>query len=106
MKDDETKLKEQQALDPVSVLGREHLGKRIICTEGDNDAIRTMCVRRISPNGKWAFSWGEGVNDEEPRWIRCETIMVLEVLGPADMYERDIKSKLYDQIRLAHCTSA
>ena len=80
-------------------LGRDHIGKRVLFHDDSNDAVRQTCVRRVSPNGAWAYCSGDGIYDDLLRWVRCKTITVVDVLGPADGYESEITSPLCLQMR-------
>lgn len=58
----------------------EYLGKTILFTLGDNDALRQSMVQDISPNGLYVYLSSDRTKDEHIGWQPISQITIKDVL--------------------------
>lgn len=56
----------------------KYLGKNVLVTIGDTDAVRQTRFAAISPNAKFCCLDGVKTIDESIGWIRCSEVAVVD----------------------------
>lgn len=60
------------------------LGKSILYTLGDNDAVQMADVYRLSPNGKYVYLTSDSpMSTGGPGWVAIDTVKVVDSWGGA-----------------------
>jgi hypothetical protein len=74
---------------------KQFLGKRVLITVGNNDAVRQTCLQMLSPNGLYGYFSSDFAWDEHLGWLNLDHVEFHDVIGDQQETRADAMRRCY-----------